>query len=65
MSDSGLLPGDTSRDALLEAFLLEKGLYELSYELGSRPDWIDIPLTGLLQLLEPSDAARPAGAVSF
>jgi predicted trehalose synthase len=23
-------------------------LYELRYELGNRPDWIDIPLEGLL-----------------
>ncbi len=66
LSDSVLLPGNASREPLLEAFLLEKGLYELSYELGSRPEWIDIPLAGLLQLVEPSGAPwRPAGAVSF
>ncbi len=35
----------------LAASLLEKALYELRYELGSRPDWVDMPLRGLLELL--------------
>jgi maltose alpha-D-glucosyltransferase/alpha-amylase len=37
---------------LLDAYLLEKALYELGYELNSRPDWVRIPLQGILQLLE-------------
>jgi maltose alpha-D-glucosyltransferase/alpha-amylase len=37
---------------LLDAYLLEKALYELRYELNSRPDWVRIPLQGILQLLE-------------
>jgi maltose alpha-D-glucosyltransferase/alpha-amylase len=37
---------------LLDAYLLEKALYELGYELNSRPDWVVIPLQGILQLLE-------------
>ena len=37
---------------LLRAFLLEKSLYELMYELNNRPDWISIPLQGILELLE-------------
>ncbi len=41
---------------LLRAFLLEKALYELMYELNNRPDWISIPLQGILELLE--SAAR-------
>jgi maltose alpha-D-glucosyltransferase/alpha-amylase len=36
---------------LLEAYLMEKALYEIRYELNSRPDWVQIPLRGLLQLL--------------
>jgi maltose alpha-D-glucosyltransferase/alpha-amylase len=36
---------------LLDAFLLEKALYELAYELASRPQWVGIPLTGLLHLI--------------
>ncbi len=39
---------------LLRAYLLEKSLYELMYELNNRPDWISIPLQGILELLEPA-----------
>ncbi len=47
----GLVParGD-SRRALLEFFLLEKCLYEIEYEMENRPDWLTIPLEGLLSL---------------
>jgi maltose alpha-D-glucosyltransferase/alpha-amylase len=48
-----LLP--ESRDAsdlLLRTFLLEKAAYEVSYELNNRPDWVSIPLRGMLQLLD-------------
>jgi maltose alpha-D-glucosyltransferase/alpha-amylase len=37
---------------LLDAFVLEKAVYELNYELNNRPDWVRIPLRGILQLLE-------------
>ncbi len=47
-----LLPADANEVALLlEVYLLEKAVYELSYELNNRPDWAAIPLTGLLELL--------------
>ncbi|MDB5492451.1 MAG: alpha amylase, catalytic subdomain [Micavibrio sp.] len=36
---------------LTEVFLLEKVLYEINYELSSRPDWVAIPLQGILDLL--------------
>jgi maltose alpha-D-glucosyltransferase/alpha-amylase len=36
---------------LLRAFMLEKALYELRYELNNRPDWVNIPLEGVLELL--------------
>jgi maltose alpha-D-glucosyltransferase/alpha-amylase len=46
------LPSDPSETAvLLDAYLLEKAVYELGYELNNRPDWAAIPLEGLLELL--------------
>ena len=35
---------------LLAVFWLDKALYELSYELNNRPDWVRIPLIGILSL---------------
>jgi maltose alpha-D-glucosyltransferase/alpha-amylase len=37
-------------EALLEAFLLDKALYELKYELNNRPAWVRIPLHAILDL---------------
>jgi maltose alpha-D-glucosyltransferase/alpha-amylase len=37
---------------LLRAFLLEKAIYELGYELNNRPDWVAIPLKGIQDILE-------------
>jgi maltose alpha-D-glucosyltransferase/alpha-amylase len=39
---------------LIEAFLLEKAIYELGYELNNRPDWLRVPLQGILQIMEPA-----------
>jgi maltose alpha-D-glucosyltransferase/alpha-amylase len=36
---------------LLDVYTLEKALYEISYELNNRPDWVRIPLNGILRLL--------------
>ncbi|HEX6463190.1 MAG TPA: hypothetical protein VFZ98_02000, partial [Vicinamibacterales bacterium] len=45
------LPADrTQRASLLELFLIDKALYELRYELNTRPDWVRIPLRGLEEL---------------
>ncbi|MBX9681814.1 MAG: maltose alpha-D-glucosyltransferase [Gemmataceae bacterium] len=37
---------------LLGSFMLSKAFYELNYELNNRPDWVRIPLRGVLALLE-------------
>jgi maltose alpha-D-glucosyltransferase/alpha-amylase len=51
-SQAGFLPSDVGQlQVLLESYLLEKALYELRYELNNRPDWVQIPLEGILQLL--------------
>jgi maltose alpha-D-glucosyltransferase/alpha-amylase len=42
---------DEELSLLLDLFVLEKALYELGYELSSRPDWAEIPLLGILHLL--------------
>ena len=47
-----LPPGTSGSDNLLALFELQKLVYELRYELGNRPDWVGIPVAGLLQLLE-------------
>jgi maltose alpha-D-glucosyltransferase/alpha-amylase len=39
--------GDAAFGTLLHAFLLDKALYEMQYELDSRPAWVRIPLWGL------------------
>jgi len=42
--------------AQLDMFLLQKALYEITYEASSRPAWIAIPLRGVLDLIaERSD----------
>ncbi|RYZ65837.1 MAG: hypothetical protein EOP05_20020 [Proteobacteria bacterium] len=53
MKDSGILPSELDQlDGVLQVFVLEKALYEIGYELGSRPEWVGIPLRGVLDLLE-------------
>ena len=39
-------------DFLLKYCLLEKAIYELGYELNSRPRWAVIPLTGIASIME-------------
>ncbi|MDQ5908592.1 MAG: maltose alpha-D-glucosyltransferase / alpha-amylase [Pseudomonadota bacterium] len=52
VSDSRVYPADADQArVLLELLTLEKVCYELRYELDNRPDWVDIPLRGLCELL--------------
>lgn len=38
--------------ALLDLLLIQKAVYEVGYEMAMRPDWLDMPLRGLLSLIE-------------
>jgi trehalose synthase-fused probable maltokinase len=45
------VPADPQQQRILfDAFLLQKALYEVAYELNNRPDWVRIPLHGILSL---------------
>ncbi len=52
MSDTPVLPSrlEDSR-IIMDIYLLQKALYEVSYELNNRPDWTSVPLQGILQVL--------------
>jgi maltose alpha-D-glucosyltransferase/alpha-amylase len=38
-------------EQMLNFFLLEKAFYEIEYELAHRPEWLRVPLTGVLRIL--------------
>jgi maltose alpha-D-glucosyltransferase / alpha-amylase len=44
------IPSEPDRRILLRAYLMEKAIYELDYELNNRPDWAHIPMSGILNL---------------
>lgn len=51
VADSDLVPANTEDfRTLLDIFLLDKVLYEVGYELNSRPAWVRIPLLGIISL---------------
>ena len=51
MTDPPIVPADDEGfGAMLTAFVVDKAFDELTYELNSRPDWVRIPLAGLMRL---------------
>ena len=47
-----LLPAsEGDRTTVLRAFELDKAVYELSYELAHRPDWVGIPVAAVRRAL--------------
>jgi maltose alpha-D-glucosyltransferase/alpha-amylase len=38
---------------MLEAYLLDKAVYEIGYELNNRPAWVVIPVRGIKHILKP------------
>lgn len=52
-TDASLMPsGQGAMERLLAVFELEKAVYELRYEVQNRPDWVGIPVAGILRLLD-------------
>jgi maltose alpha-D-glucosyltransferase/alpha-amylase len=53
VKDAPFIPRDRDElNIMLRAYLLEKAIYELGYELNNRPDWMIIPIKGIKHLLE-------------
>ena len=53
---ASFLPRDQRElQVLLDIYLLEKAVYEIGYELNCRPDWVRVPIQGVLQLLGPKE----------
>jgi maltose alpha-D-glucosyltransferase / alpha-amylase len=53
------IPGTRSEtEVLLTAFMLDKAVYELGYELNNRPLWVAIPLEGVSDLLGLNEEAE-------
>lgn len=46
---------DDGQHALINLFSLEKAAYEISYEAANRPEWLRIPLRGLVEILKGLD----------
>lgn len=52
LAGTELIPKDPAQaDVMLQTFMLDKAIYELGYELNNRPEWVGIPLKGILGLL--------------
>jgi maltose alpha-D-glucosyltransferase / alpha-amylase len=55
-----LPPAESDLHMMTEVFLLRKAVYELGCELANRPDWVKIPLQGILELMSEQNTA-PSG----
>jgi maltose alpha-D-glucosyltransferase/alpha-amylase len=54
--EASFLPANRAEQSLLlDLYLLKRAANELRYELVNHPDRVDVPLLGLLELLETKD----------
>jgi trehalose synthase-fused probable maltokinase len=60
-----LPPTPEEIESLLNAFVLEKAVYEVIYELNHRPLWVAIPLRGVLSIVRPNPPAEPQELAGF
>jgi maltose alpha-D-glucosyltransferase / alpha-amylase len=49
---ASFIAGAEDLPILLEAYLLDKAVYEIGYELNHRPDWVVIPIRGIKHILK-------------
>jgi trehalose synthase-fused probable maltokinase len=54
--EPNLIPTGPALERVLQIFELEKAVYELRYELDNRPDWVRIPVAGILRMLDEETA---------
>jgi maltose alpha-D-glucosyltransferase/alpha-amylase len=48
------IPKSDDLQIMLEAYLLDKAVYEIGYELNHRPSWVVIPIRGIKHILQAS-----------
>lgn len=57
VKDQSFIPKSKEKlTLLLRTFVLEKAIYEVGYEMNARPDWLRIPLRGVLHEIEQSES---------
>ena len=57
IAPAGLLPrAEADLRLMLDFSLLDKAIYELGYEMNNRPDWVHVPVEGILRLLATDGA---------
>ncbi|MGZ5817322.1 MAG: maltose alpha-D-glucosyltransferase [Burkholderiaceae bacterium] len=57
-------PRQSSKEAeqsLLQLFVLEKAAYEICYEAANRPDWLPVPMNGLVKIVNDMLATTQGG----
>jgi trehalose synthase-fused probable maltokinase len=60
------LPADAGEcERTVRFFMLERAFYEIAYELANRPDWVEVPLRGVLGLIAEGDPQSRAHAMPF